>query len=1164
MGDYDEDMDDQFNEINNNNNNNAIDGRDYTVLIPIQGSDEKIALTLAELPEDAEDMLDILRAEVAPLDIWLKVAVVYCKVGKINQFLHILEQGTDPQIEDFYPNSKSERVAFFNALASYYTQLGAKERDKKKRGEYFDKATGYFYKSDKIDPHDPLSWVGKALLMIYQGSSKWDQALTSLEGVLESEPNYVPALLGKACILYNKERYKEALGLYAKALEINPMCQGEVRLGIGYCFVKLGKPELAHKAFERVLQFDNNNLDALLALAILEQNLGKQSESTLRLKRGYEISPHHPVVLNLLSAYYLRRDDYDRAEALSAFAQSQSQLLDVTPIKAESCFHVARHAHATGRYENAYKYYFQATKMQPDHVLAQYGLGQMHIQRGEYDKAIQVFEHINKLYPEDQSTLKVMGSLYALRDSPQDKEKEKAKVILRKLVDEYDSVMELAQLTEKSDPKGAMHLYERAIEIVKKRGDEDIKLPSELYNNLGVLTHVNGKLEEAEQFYLKSISENKFPIGDYKAVNVTATYNLARLYEDMAQYQKAEELFKGILKHHPNYIDGYLRMGCMARDKGLDETATEWYKDAFTVQTDNVAAWTLIGSMHLNKSEWQPAQKKFERVLEVADKNDAYSLLALGNIYYNAKFSNPEKEEKYLKLARDFFMRVLERFPTNIYAANGLAIIFGERGNLKESREFFNQVREATPLGTQHMIDVMINLAHIYFAQGSFANAVNLYQNCLKSLISPQYSHTSTTHIQSSVKDPTNVLLYLAKAYFEWGKFEQCKDALQRAIHLSPSNHQLWFNLGLSQGELGIQYMKKEARVRTPQDLDLAIEHLTMAKTTFTWLISLPKAKHPVFSVTKAQKHAQRFGQALQHATQVKQEEVNRDEARKSNREMQIKIVEEARQKRNMLQEEQQSKEEQRRIELDRMAEEDERRSEELARMLTQGGGQALDLTDESKKKKKGSGKRKKKGNDEEDTQGDPEYENAEEQQGVEEGANGSNETESVGDIRNVSNPKAEKLKKLAEKAKEKTAANKKKRRGVEEGDEDTLESPKRKEKKKKKKSEKSVEEEEENVNVDELFGDENENENANGSGGAQNARDEDNENELKIDEDEAPIPIATNLKGEIVDEIRRVIKEVGKANVSLKHVMRHLRTKFGEDVEKQKNTIREVAYQLL
>eukprot|EP01112_Ceratiomyxa_fruticulosa_P010774 TRINITY_DN2864_c0_g1_i8.p1 TRINITY_DN2864_c0_g1~~TRINITY_DN2864_c0_g1_i8.p1 ORF type:complete len:229 (+),score=74.34 TRINITY_DN2864_c0_g1_i8:128-814(+) len=183
--------------------------------------------------------------------------------------------------------------------------------------------------------------------------------------------------------------------------------------------------------------------------------------------------------------------------------------------------------------------------------------------------------------------------------------------------------------------------------------------------------------------------------------------------------------------------------------------------------------------------------------------------------------------------------------------------------------------------------------------------------------------------------------------------------------------------------------------------------------------------------------------------------------------------------------------------------------------------------------------------------------------EGVEEG-NGNNETESVGDIRNVSNPKAEKLKKLAEKAKEKTAANKKKRRGVEEGDEDTLESPKRKEKKKKKKSEKSVEEEEENVNVDELFGDENENENVNGNGGAQNARDEDNENELKIDEDEAPIPIATNLKGEIVDEIRRVIKEVGKANVSLKHVMRHLRTKFGEDVEKQKNTIREVAYQLL
>lgn len=36
---------------------------------------------------------------------------------------------------------------------------------------------------------------------------------------------------------------------------------------------------------------------------------------------------------------------------------------------------------------------------------------------------------------------------------------------------------------------------------------------------------------------------------------ITTTYNMARLYEAQFQFQKAETLYKDILKEHPNYID---------------------------------------------------------------------------------------------------------------------------------------------------------------------------------------------------------------------------------------------------------------------------------------------------------------------------------------------------------------------------------------------------------------------------------------------------------------------------------------------------------------------------------------------------------------------------------------------------------------------------------
>lgn len=49
---------------------------------------------------------------------------------------------------------------------------------------------------------------------------------------------------------------------------------------------------------------------------------------------------------------------------------------------------------------------------------------------------------------------------------------------------------------------------------------------------------------------------------------------------------------------------------------------------------DHPDAWSLIGNLHLAKQEWGPGQKKFERILaRPATKDDAYSLIALGNVW---------------------------------------------------------------------------------------------------------------------------------------------------------------------------------------------------------------------------------------------------------------------------------------------------------------------------------------------------------------------------------------------------------------------------------------------------------------------------------------------------------------------------------------------------
>lgn len=46
-----------------------------SIMIPVKNLDEQVEIFTDELPEDAADILDILKAEIAPLDLWLRFAV---------------------------------------------------------------------------------------------------------------------------------------------------------------------------------------------------------------------------------------------------------------------------------------------------------------------------------------------------------------------------------------------------------------------------------------------------------------------------------------------------------------------------------------------------------------------------------------------------------------------------------------------------------------------------------------------------------------------------------------------------------------------------------------------------------------------------------------------------------------------------------------------------------------------------------------------------------------------------------------------------------------------------------------------------------------------------------------------------------------------------------
>lgn len=789
--------------------------------IPLRDSDEVIELDLESLPE-GDEVLGILTNEKVPLNYWVDLAVEYYKQKKEEDFVRILE-ASRTDANTMYRESEKDQMRSYDTLAAYYVQLANKEKDKTAKKELFQKATYLYTTADKIIMYDQNHLLGRAYFCLLEGD-KMEQADAQFNFVLNQSANNIPSLLGKACIAFNKKDYRGALAFYKKALRTNPNCPAAVRLGMGHCFMKLGNQDKARLAFERALELDGMCVGALVGLAVLELN-EKKPENIRRgvqmLSKAYNIDSTNPMVLNHLGNHFFFKQDFQKVQhlALHAFHNTENESM-----RAESCYQMARAFHVQEDYSQAFQYYYQATQYAaPNFVLPHYGLGQMYINRGDTENAAQCFEKVLKAQPGNYETMKILGSLYA--SSTSQSKRDLAKQHLKKVTEQYsedvEAWIELAQILEGSDLQGSLSAYHKATKLLQDLVQMDI--PPEILNNIAALHFRLGNYEEAQKYFKEAWercdAEKDQDPQYYSSISVTIKYNTARLHEMFCQFDKAEKLYKEILQDHPNYVDCYLRLGCMARDRGQIYDASDWYKEALRMNNEHPDAWSLMGNLHLAKNEWGPGQKKFERILKnPSTTNDSYSLIALGNVWLTTLHQpnrDKEKEQKHQDRALAMYKTVLRSDPRSIWAANGIGAVLAHKGYINEARDIFAQVREATA----DFSDVWMNIAHIYVEQKQYINAIQMYENCQKKFF--KYPNVE-------------VLGYLARAYFKAVKLKEAKYTLLKARHVAPHDTVILYNLALVLQRLATQVLRDEkSNLKT---VLAAVHELTLAQKYFQHL----------------------------------------------------------------------------------------------------------------------------------------------------------------------------------------------------------------------------------------------------------------------------------------------------------------------------------------
>ncbi|EDQ85651.1 uncharacterized protein MONBRDRAFT_34178 [Monosiga brevicollis MX1] len=750
--------------------------------------------------QDVGDVILLLTTEKPELGIWLEIIDHYRRQSKWDEFEQLCQVAIDSDIK--IPEDREKRRQHRDnsgklwALFSAFLMEQAKETsDPAKRNSLKNRARQLITKGKQVKANKANN-LHEAYLKLMDAEDRTGRAEQKARDkdlkdarvlfdiVLTEDTRDSIARIGVARVDYMQGKYEDALQHFRAVLGDRPDCPVGIRVAIALCLAQLGRLDQATAAFARVLELEPHNVTALVATAVLEMNKAEDSslaEGKKLLKEAYSLDNNNPNILNHLANLFFIKGAYDKVLSLSRHAQN---CRPTAAQRAETMFHMARVYHIQENYDEAFKHYYKAVHEDPAFVLPHFGVAQLYIEKRKYDKAIEHMEIVYKHQPGNYESMKVLASLYAQQDSRT--QRNKAKSLFQQITTlrpfDIEAWIELAMLHEAEEPAQAVELYERAIKDLEAVAASQVT--PELKNNLGAVYFLVERYDKAEAAFrdafimTENMRQQADEATDGQALGVTIQYNLARTMEATNRINEAIIIYKQLLKEHPAYVDCYLRLGTIARERGDFLNAKQYYDDV----------------LHF--------------------KEDGYSEMCLANICLaNDGHKKPGMDRH---AARQRYEKVLRADSHNIYAANGIACVLALDDEYSASKDILLQVREA--VGTdRRAAQIWTNLAHLYVKQESFMEAIQLYKAVLS-----RFFHNRDT----------DILSYLMRAEYKAGLYHDAMKTSQKLVHLEPTEDRHWFNLAMCQLQVSKITIDATHNLRVAQ-VDRCERLLRMAEEQF-------------------------------------------------------------------------------------------------------------------------------------------------------------------------------------------------------------------------------------------------------------------------------------------------------------------------------------------
>ncbi|KAF8472978.1 RNA polymerase II-associated protein [Russula ochroleuca] len=886
---------------------NSAPGRSIDIEL---GGQEVINIELDTLDSNADDVLEVLKEGQPKVAYWTRLAGEYMRRGHLDA----AEKIALSAIDSFQSSgSTSSLPPIYSILASIQLAKARKapklklhnaRQDimtaEKSRDEYMREATQLLNHGDQAAAEGgEISSATKELLLLTRAihqlaNRSMEDALRSFEAVLKERPTNLIALLGKARILYARRQYAPALKRFQQALQLNPYCLPDPRIGIGLCLWALNHREKAKAAWERSVEVNPSEWSGQLLLGLDALNASKNPDlseddriqelmvGSKLIEKAFNSNQRNASAANALCDIFLRKGQYKRALKL---AERTIQFADTMAVLTDGYIRAGRVCHAEGSYSDALKHYKQGADGQSKNVLAAIGFAQMQLQNDETAAAIHTLDSLLQP-PNLPRSLEATAMLASLRLHPRPgvsssdaaQERTKARELFdrvyraieqyddgavqngnasrsepppRVVVDDVEMHIEFSRLLQSENLDRAGKIFREAVRI-----SEDGRVDPRLLNNLGVVSHLQSRFEEARVMYENALVGARVLGAEAEATSTSVLYNLARVYEDLNDDAKAMEAYEKLLDRHPEYVDAKIRRAHILSNMHQASEAHDLLKDSLASQSSNLNLRAYYTYFLIQSNASRPAREFVFGTLRDHDKHDLYALCAAGWLHYHQARESRDTSAKGVEERRVFFRRSAEFYekalgldPLCAIAAQGLAIVTAEdalgtlggalppgpapdegqrrAANARDALEVFAKVRESTSDGS-----VYVNMGHCYFARDEFDRAIESYETA-----SQRYYGGRNI----------SVLLCLARSWYVKASKEQSFASMtvalqftQKALHIQPVDKAVIYNIAMIQQKSAELLFSLPPAKRTLADLERGIARATHAQKMFGSLAADP------------------------------------------------------------------------------------------------------------------------------------------------------------------------------------------------------------------------------------------------------------------------------------------------------------------------------------